>query len=79
MKRNSKAWRKKIFPHAGSTNRPVGKDYESPLRQVDNFMAEDAAGVKVLTEHPKIAPDLNLGFVARSPITDTLSRHRVAR
>ena len=59
VKRNFKAWRKKMLPHAGSTKIPIVNDYEKSLRQDNNFKAEDVAGLKTLKEHPKLAPDLN--------------------
>ena len=84
VKRSFKAWRKKMFPRAGSTRLPLVKDYERFLRQDRNLKAEVVAGLKTLREHPKVAPDLKamenvFGFVARSSITDNSNRHRVPR
>ena len=84
VKRSFKAWRKKMFPCASSARLSLVKRYERFLRQDRNLKAEVVAGLKTLREHPKVSPDLNamenvLGFVARSPLTDSSNRHRVAR
>ena len=59
VKRSFKAWRKKMLPRAGSTRLPLVKDYERFLRQDRNLKAEEAAGLKTLREHPKVAPGRN--------------------
>ena len=84
VKRSFKAWRKKVFPCASSARLSLVKRYERFLRQDRNLKAEVVAGLKTLREHPKVSPDLNamenvLGFVAKSPITDSANRYRIAR
>ena len=59
VKRSCKAWEKKMFPRAGSTKLPIVKDFEKFLRQRRNIKAEEAAGLKTLPQHAKLAPDLN--------------------
>ena len=48
-----------MFPRAGSTKLPIVKDFEKFLRQRRNIKAEEAAGLKTLPQHAKLAPDLN--------------------
>ena len=47
-----------MFPRAGSTKLPIVKDFEKFLRQRRNIKAEEAAGLKTLPQHAKLAPDL---------------------
>ena len=60
VKRNFKTWRRKMFPRAGATKLPlIIKDFEDFLRQERNLKAEQAAGLKTLPQHPKVAPNPN--------------------
>ena len=57
VKGSFKAWRRKMFPRAGATKLPLIKDFERFLRQERNLKAEEAAGLKTVPQHPKVAPD----------------------
>ena len=59
VKRSFKAWKKKVFPRAGSTKLSLVNDFERFLRQARNLKAEQDAGLKTLPQHPKLAPDVN--------------------